>query len=210
MSLLAQVYPDQRRVRELEVADLDSLRIPASIYAGNQACRNCHGGAYEIWLGTGHARSWIGLDSEVGRTIAERMEVSAENPSQSAKCLTCHATAADVSAVFRAADFHVEEGVKCENCHGPGGEHVAGGLQIGSSPILLSHLRTPAEEECLQCHKEKPSHEMLNAGPFEFEKAVKKVAHPEDRGEKLALFRARPRVVLTFLLRRILYELYTL
>jgi len=199
---------DYGSARELEVTDLDSLRLPAAQYVGNQICRECHASAYQTWLGTKHMRAYVFLDTEAGRAIAEQMEISADQVTRSAKCLVCHATAADVPGSFRAPDFHVEEGVKCEHCHGPGGEHVKEDFTLRRQAVVATRMESPTEEDCLECHKEKPSHEILKSERFDFEKTSKRIAHPEDRETRLALLRQRPWAVFSISLRSLVSYLY--
>jgi len=204
----AQDYQDYGKSRELEIEDLDSLRVPAAQYVGNQVCKECHASSYRVWLGTKHARSYVFFGSEVGKVIAEKEEISADQLTRSAKCLVCHTTAADVSGTFRAPVFHIEEGVKCEHCHGPGGEHVKEGLFLNRQTVLASRMKNPSKDDCLECHKEKPSHEVLHTKPFDFEKASKQIAHPESREKKWELLRQRPGAVLNISLRSLLSHLY--
>lgn len=203
----AQDYQRIRSSKELALADLDSLRVPVSQYVGNQACKDCHASTYEVWLGTKHARSYVFLDSEAGKAIAEKEEVSAQ-PTLSAKCVVCHTTAADVPADFRASGFHIEEGIKCESCHGPGGEHVKGELSLNRQAVLATRMTSPTEEDCLVCHKEIPSHDLLDKKPFDFKKDMAKIAHPVSRDEKLDLLSRRPGAVLSISLRSLISHLY--
>lgn len=203
----AQNYQGIRGSKELALADLDSLRVPVSQYVGNRACKGCHASTYEVWLGTKHARSYVFLGSGTGKVIAEKEEISAQ-PTLSGKCLVCHTTAADVSAGFRASGFRIEEGVKCENCHGPGGEHVKGELSLNRQAVLATHMKSPTEDDCLECHKEKPSHDLLGGKPFDFKKGMAQIAHPVSRDEKLELLSERPVAVLSISLRSLFSHLY--
>lgn len=199
---------DYEPAGEAEIADLDSVRVPAAQYVGNQVCRQCHASAYDAWLGTKHMRAYVFLNTDTGRRIAEKMEVSAEEPARSAKCLACHATAADVEARFRASGFHIEEGVKCEHCHGPGGEHIKQEFFLRRQVVLNTRMKNPSEEDCLVCHKEKPSHDMLDTGPFDFTKASKRIAHPESRDERMEILSQRTWAVLNIGFRTILSYIY--
>jgi len=63
-------------------------------------------------------------------------------------CTTCHA---DIAKDFRHA-FHAQQGVECEQCHGPGSLHVQGGGDI-SKIISFSHRSADeANGVCLSCH----------------------------------------------------------
>lgn len=63
-------------------------------------------------------------------------------------CTTCHE---DVAKDFRHA-FHAQQGVECEQCHGPGSLHVEGGGDM--SKIISYRQRSAAEANgaCLSCH----------------------------------------------------------
>jgi hypothetical protein len=175
----ARVHEDRRDPAELGIGDLDSLVVPPAAYVGNDACRVCHAAAYETWLGTRHARTFVWLESRLARRIAEEAGIEAETPRQSAFCLECHATAANVAAEWREPGFRMGEGVACEKCHGPGGLHVAA-MEAGEADEVS--LILPDEERCLDCHAAKPSHaEVPTNGTFEFAARWKEIAHPEDR-----------------------------
>ena len=199
---------DYQVVREVEIEDLDSLHVPAAQYVGNQVCKECHASAYQVWLGTKHARSYVFLGSETGKAIAEKMEIDTDRFTRSAKCLVCHVTAADAPATFRAPGFHIEEGVKCEACHGPGGQHVREGLTLEREAVLASRMKILSEDDCLVCHKEEPSHEMLHKKPFDFKKFKARIDHPESRSERLDLLYERPQAVLSISLRTFLSNFY--
>ncbi len=63
-------------------------------------------------------------------------------------CAACHA---DVEKDFRHA-FHRQQGVECEQCHGPGSLHVDGG---GDASKIISFAHRSANDAngvCLSCH----------------------------------------------------------
>ena len=177
----AQVYEDRQDPADLGIGDLDSLVVPSASYVGNDVCRACHPAAYETWLGTRHARTFVWLESRLGARIAAEAGIEAEVPRRSAFCLGCHGTAADVAAEWREPGFRMGEGVACEKCHGPGGLH-AQAMEEGR-PDDVPLIR-PTEETCLECHAFKPSHaEVPTNGKFEFAARWKEIAHPEDRDD---------------------------
>ena len=61
------------------------------------------------------------LDGAVRRRLASA-GIDAD-PVASPICLGCHATASDVEAWQLDPTFHIEDGVQCERCHGPGSEY---------------------------------------------------------------------------------------
>jgi len=94
-----------------------------------------------------------------------------------AECSKCHARGMQVPRSERGKDFHPEDGVQCESCHGPGGHYAK--EEVMKDPALrteagLVKLRT---DECLQCHKEKPNHAILQKKPFDYETMWPKIAH---------------------------------
>ncbi len=98
-------------------------------------------------------------------------------PQNSAICLKCHGTAADAPAESRLPTFHIEEGVQCETCHGPGEKYVTEAVMKNKQQAIALGLRVPAKDVCMNCHLEKPSHEFMHLKPFDFEEMYKKIAH---------------------------------
>jgi YVTN family beta-propeller protein len=162
----------------LKVEDLDSITRPAAKYIGNEVCGTCHAREYKKWLGTRHARSWVMLGmTEKAERVKSHFNLTASSPQNSAICLKCHGTAADTPPESRQPTFHIEEGVQCETCHGPG-EAYATEAVMKNKPLAISlGLRMPTKEVCLNCHMAKPSHEFMNKKPFDFEEMYKKIAH---------------------------------
>ncbi len=161
---------------EPTIADVDSVRTPQTAYVGAQACAECHDDAYQIWLGTPHARSWVFLATPMARMVAEQFEGGpVSEPTRSARCLDCHATAARVDPAYISTDFHFEEGVQCEACHGPGADHA----QDPQVPTLGSELaaRSVDGTTCSICHRPPPSHSILERESFNRLKGLRRIAH---------------------------------
>lgn len=172
----AQYYEDAVEPAELGIGDLGPLRTPSAVYVGNDVCRQCHEAAYQKWLGTYHARTFVPLRSMMAAEVAKAERITASEPALSGKCLGCHATAHDVPAAFRGPGFRLGEGVSCERCHGPGGEHVRAYEDPESG--ANGTMEGPSETTCRTCHKPKPSHEKLGRKPFDYSGARAKIAHP--------------------------------
>jgi hypothetical protein len=143
-----------------------------------------HARSYLV-LGTGYEEMVIGnahrmVDIGHGEEIAE----AAERLGQETDCLGCHATAAGVAEAHRAETFHLEDGVQCEACHGPGGEHVARqrAAESGAASGVDAAPLTATLDGCQRCHRPKPSHAVLDTEPFE----------PEARWQQIAHSRAEP------------------
>lgn len=143
-------------------------------YVGNQACRECHAEAYRIWLGSKHSRTFVVLQRDVAMEMMAEAR-AAGNPDAPPVCYDCHATTSRVPAEQRAIGFRIEEGVKCEACHGPGETHVV--AERSGSRTAASRMSRPTEETCMGCHKHKPSHDRLGKVSFDFESFCRKIAH---------------------------------
>ncbi len=162
----------------LKIEDLDSITRPGAKYVGNEVCGTCHVREYKKWLGTRHARTWVMLGmSEKADRVKSQFNVTASSQQYSAICLKCHGTAADTPPEFRLPTFHVEEGVQCETCHGPGERYATAEIMKDKQKAISLGLRMPTKEVCLDCHKPKPSHAFLNRKPFDFDEFYKKIAH---------------------------------
>jgi DmsE family decaheme c-type cytochrome len=81
-------------------------------------------------------------------SFSKYVQIPGATPVGADTCITCHS---DIGANFRHA-FHAQQGVECEQCHGPGSLHVQGGGDI-SKIISFSH-RSAADANgvCLSCH----------------------------------------------------------
>ncbi|MBP1597831.1 MAG: beta-propeller repeat protein [Acidobacteria bacterium] len=162
----------------LKIEDLDSITRPGAKYVGNEVCGTCHVREYKKWLGTRHARTWVMLGmAEKADRVMSHFNVSASSPQYSAVCLQCHGTAANTPPEFRLPTFHVEEGVQCETCHGPGEKYATEEVMVNRQKAISLGLRMPTKAVCLNCHIAKPSHAFMNRKAFDFEEFYKKIAH---------------------------------
>jgi hypothetical protein len=178
----AMFPPTTQRRSLFRVEGLENPVKSNARFEGVKVCANCHLSQYKTLLGTGHGRSWVVLGREVAKQVAKEMGVKG-NPQYSATCLSCHGTAAQVTADSRVPNFRFEEGVSCEGCHGPGGEYTK--LMNDRSKAVAAGLKIPAPADCMVCHKPKPSHSMLktNLQPFDVEAGMKRINHWTDRGK---------------------------
>jgi YVTN family beta-propeller protein len=162
----------------LPIGDLDSFSQPAARYVGNEVCGTCHAREYKRWLGTRHARTWVMLGMpELAPKVAARFDRKPSNPQNSGICLKCHGTAADAPAEYRAATFHVEEGVQCEQCHGPGEKYAKEDIMKDKQKAISMGLQLPSRVLCMNCHQPKPSHEFMHRDSFDFDVFYKKIVH---------------------------------
>ncbi len=109
-------------------------------YVGSASCEHCHSYEYDKWSDKAHADAFATL-VEVG---------SDRDP----ECVICHVVGMDRESGFVTEEQtpHLKD-VGCENCHGPGSEHVQSG---GQTPT------TEPKMTCLDCHT--PEHSSGYAG----------------------------------------------
>ncbi|MGA8509168.1 MAG: DmsE family decaheme c-type cytochrome [Candidatus Sulfotelmatobacter sp.] len=94
-------------------------------------------------------------------SYAKYVQIPGATPMGAEACATCHA---DIAKDFRHA-YHAQQGVECEQCHGPGSLHVQGGGDI--SKIISFRHRSAAESNgvCLSCHARDEKIRNWMAGP---------------------------------------------
>lgn len=157
------------------------------MYSGPGGCAasNCHGSVapktvtriaqneYSIWAAQGrHVKAYTVLSNPVSMRMAKILKLGT-NPNQSEKCLACHSI--DAPPNLRAQSFQMDEGVSCENCHGPAigwlGPHTTKNwtheqsLKLGMYDTRDLVLRA---EKCASCHvgtaEKRVDHQMIAAG----------------------------------------------
>lgn len=154
---------------------------PASIlrtkqFVGIANCRGCHGtqaigDQYGRWEASAHARGFTALRSDsavryaAGRGIAQ--------PDSNPACLRCHTTAFSAPQDMIAADFHREDGVTCEECHGAGSDYSPYAAMRDRRVFARLGGRVGSTHDCLTCHAEALS---PDACPFQHEPFVAAVA----------------------------------
>lgn len=148
-------------------------------YVGARACGQCHKGpemGYQIskWRMSGHALAYARLGTERAREIAREAGIN-EEPLVSDSCLKCHATAFHSPAGGRADSYTVYEGIGCEACHGAGSDFAVEAIMRDRTAALRAGLQIPTRESCLACH------ENAHGKPFDYEAALKAIAHPLPR-----------------------------
>jgi len=99
-------------------------------YAGSASCKVCHTYAYERWSEKRHADAYATLE-KVG---------SAYDP----ECVVCHSVGMRYESGFVSPEKTPQlKDVGCENCHGPGSEHIETAGEKGT--------REP-RSGCADCH----------------------------------------------------------
>jgi hypothetical protein len=152
---------------------------------GSCAASNCHGSVtprtatpirqteYSIWAAQDkHARAYAALSNPVSIRMGKILNLAGP-PNQENKCRACHTL--NIPSSARAQTFQGEEGVSCENCHGPAvgwlGPHTTKGWSREQS-IKLGQYETrdlvARSERCVSCHvgtaEKRVDHEMIAAG----------------------------------------------
>ncbi len=109
-------------------------------YTGSESCKTCHEYEYEKWSQKAHARAYATLE-RVGSQL---------DP----ECVTCHVVGMEYESGFVSEQKtgHMKN-VGCENCHGPGSEHIR---TAGNTA-----LKGP-KSGCIDCHT--PDHSGGYAG----------------------------------------------
>ena len=106
----------------------NSLHSQDRVYVGEKVCRTCHHlqgnrNQYNPWRMSKHANAYTALFKPESKQIAELSGIDIE-PFKSPVCLGCHTTAYNEEDWERDPSFHFEDGVQCEQCHGPGSDYI--------------------------------------------------------------------------------------
>lgn len=141
-------------------------------FVGTTKCGECHTTAHEIWKGTPHAHATDSIVQPPERSMARHFDP---------ECISCHVTGWNPQKYFPyktgyetlegSVDLH---GNGCENCHGPGLEHVQAEEDAAADKKRLEELRSSmrltlanAQEKCLECHDIDNSPDFHKEGAFE-------------------------------------------
>jgi YVTN family beta-propeller protein len=152
------------------------------VYVGAAVCGSCHDGASmghqaTRWLLSKHARAYASLAAPEAGRIAALSGVPQESQ-ESAACLGCHATGSDAEDWEKDATFSVKDGVQCEKCHGPGSEYVDEKVMKDREAAVRKGLVIPTPADCVKCHEQKGSHDMVfRRPPMDMAAALERIAH---------------------------------
>lgn len=152
-------------------------------FLGVDGCKTCHkteksGDQYGKWMASSHAKAFEVLGTEEAKAAAAKAGVEG-NPQEADACLSCHVTGHGAKAEMFDAKYKKEDGVGCESCHGAGSGYKAKKTMEDHALSVAGGLVVPTEALCKTCHNEKsPTYKAFN-----YEEAVKKIAHPTPEGE---------------------------
>lgn len=161
MKKLLTDYQDQLRVagrQNLGITEkihprADAADPRSAQFVGSESCAKCHQAAFDVWKDSGHAHAT--------QTLADLKPARQFDP----ECISCHAVGWDPQnyVPFQTGFFDLTKtpqliGNGCENCHGPGGAHVA--AEVGTNEAHRAELRelmkltlaTAERNVCAKCH----------------------------------------------------------
>jgi YVTN family beta-propeller protein len=162
------------------------------VYVGARVCAQCHhekagGDQYSRWLLSRHSQAYAVLAKPEAKEIARLSGIPVE-PQESPMCLGCHATGADAEPWEKDPTFYVQDGVQCEQCHGPGSEYSDAKVMMDRQAAMMAGLKMPSKEDCMSCHNVKGSHVAVHHKPkLDMDVAWKMVAHPTPEGYKFQM-----------------------
>ncbi len=151
---LVELYKDyQQLVKESNLLEkYPRVPLPDDLeYSGSESCKLCHEDEYEKWSGKAHAGAFATLERAGSHFDPE--------------CVVCHVVGMKYERGFVTSEkTGYLKNVGCENCHGPGSEHIATGG--------VTELTEP-KSGCTDCHTPEHSGEYAgNEGVF-----LKKIIH---------------------------------
>lgn len=138
---------------DVKVAGLlkdEERRVPSeSTYFGYKSCVDCHQPFIERWSATRHAGALATLEA-VGK-------------SRDPECVKCHTTGyGEEGGFYSATSTPGLTDVQCEQCHGPGREHLS------DYTVPMAAVEEPV---CLVCHTKE------NSPDFDFRIYLEKIKH---------------------------------
>lgn len=167
----------QNQLKEAGFAKLGlspSLHPTGKHFVGSDKCGECHTSAFDIWKESPHFHatdSVIAANNDRG-AIARQFDP---------ECVSCHVTGwvPQRFSPYQTGFESVEKtphlvGSGCENCHGPGSEHVKAEEGSDIATALQQELRKEmilplarAEAKCMECHDIDNSPDFHASGAFE-------------------------------------------
>ncbi|MCX7872614.1 MAG: cytochrome c family protein [Verrucomicrobiae bacterium] len=115
------------------VGDIGFLRVRGQSYSyvGSTVCAMCHSTYHQQWTNTAHYKAYQSLKN-----------IGMHN---NAACLPCHTVGYGSGGFVNETSTPNLAGVQCENCHGPGGQHL-------TNPFGIKPIITKSAMMCGGCH----------------------------------------------------------
>jgi hypothetical protein len=148
--------------------EIPPVKDGEAFFVGNDQCATCHVEEQKFWEETQHAQAV--------ETLEERNKLFDQS------CIGCHVVGYEKPGGSVIGKLHYEaqlgertieknlEDVGCENCHGPGSNHMQSPVDSAGKP---QHITVdPGEDACMECHV--PDH----SPKFNFDAYVKDITGP--------------------------------
>jgi len=117
-------------------------------YMGGSKCKKCHIKQYKTWKVTKHAKAFSCIDAE-----------HQKDP----ECIKCHTTGYGKGGFVDTDKTPQFENVQCEQCHGPGGNHIP--LMTKLRKDKVDKAKYPKDKKinkkptgCTNCHNPHKKH----------------------------------------------------
>ncbi len=162
-------------------------------FVGVKKCKSCHekeaiGNQYAWWKESLHSKAFETLASDKARKWAA--EKGLGDPQKADECVKCHVTAHGVPDEMVSRKFVRTAGVQCESCHGAGKDYRKKKVMIDRDKAFSKGLVEQSEKVCVACHNDEspawdPERYSCSDGGksgFDYEEALKKIAHPVPEG----------------------------
>ncbi len=119
-------------------------------YTGSESCKSCHEDEYKKWSARAHAHAYATLQKVSSQFDPE--------------CAVCHVVGMNYQNGFVSEEKtgHLKN-VGCENCHGPGSEHIRSGGKVKT---------TEPRAGCADCHTPETSGEYAGNEEHYLEKII--------------------------------------
>jgi YVTN family beta-propeller protein len=179
MSDIAHPTPKDFRVGSRpQLPNVTDLEKSEARYIGTHTCAACHKSAmmgyqFSKWRLSAHASAYAVLASDRAYEIAKEQGLK-EAPQTSTACLECHTTAFHQLAKGAIESYSLYEGIGCEACHGAGSNYYPEAIMRDPRAAKAAGLKEVTRQTCLGCH------ENAHGKSFDFDEAVKKIAHPTE------------------------------
>lgn len=190
MRTMMQHYQQQLEDEGISTSEELLLRHPSGFsYVGAEKCGDCHTKAFEHWKETGHALAFQTIVEGPWHEDRAAEKIGWIKRQFDPECLSCHVTGWHPQEMLRYESGYVSEklsshllGQQCENCHGPGSEHVR--LEEGSASMdelaagrqfVRRTLAEARKTMCIECHDPDNSPKFT---PERFDEYWDQVKHP--------------------------------
>lgn len=184
-----QFYQKQLEQQQIMIAESPVGHPSGASFVGSDTCAECHEEEYEIWKKTPHASAFLSLDPANKRHGYERLK--GVSRLYDPECVCCHVTGWNPEDVYRYRSGYIAKafagtddeiaaskilkGVGCENCHGPGSQHIDlandGEDEQAAALMRVTKEQANTNSGCYKCH------DLDNSPKFDFDKYWPKIAH---------------------------------